>query len=52
MDRARHIGDVEVRDRPGIEADQAVFRVRAGAAEGLLILGRRDDGEWIYEALD
>jgi hypothetical protein len=42
---------VEVRDRPGTEADQAVFRVRSGAAEGLLTLGRRADGEWVYETL-
>jgi hypothetical protein len=43
---------VEVRDRPGTEADQAVFRVRSGAEEGLLTLGRRADGEWVYQTLD
>jgi Tfp pilus assembly protein PilX len=37
---------VEVRDRPGTDEDQAVFR--CGAEQ--LTLGRRD-GEWIHESL-
>ena len=37
---------VEVRDRPGTDEDQAVFR--CGAEE--LTLGRRD-GEWIHHSL-
>jgi Tfp pilus assembly protein PilX len=37
---------VEVRDRPGTDQDQAVFR--CGGAH--LTLGRRD-GEWVHESL-
>lgn len=37
---------VEVRDRPGTEEDQAVFR--CGAER--LTLGRRD-GEWVHDSL-
>ena len=37
---------VEVRDRPGTDADQAVFR--CGGEH--LTLGRRD-GEWVHESL-
>jgi hypothetical protein len=37
---------VEVRDRPGTDADQAVFR--CGSEH--LTLGRRD-GEWVHESL-
>jgi hypothetical protein len=37
---------VEVRDRPGTDEDQAVFRCGADT----LTLGRRD-GEWVHESL-
>ena len=37
---------VEIRDRPGTDEDQAVFR--CGAEQ--LTLGRRD-GEWVHESL-
>ena len=37
---------VEVRDRPGTDADQAVFR--CGTEQ--LTLGRRD-GEWVHDSL-
>jgi Tfp pilus assembly protein PilX len=37
---------VEVRDRPGTDEDQAVFRCGAE----VLTLGRRD-GEWVHESL-
>jgi hypothetical protein len=37
---------VEVRDRPGTDADQAVFR----CGREHLTLGRRD-GEWVHESL-
>jgi hypothetical protein len=42
---------VEVRDRPGTDEDQAVFRAEAGPAAHRLTLGRRD-GEWVREALE
>lgn len=38
---------VEVLDRPGTDADQAIFRVDAGQ---WLTLGRRD-GQWVHESL-
>jgi hypothetical protein len=37
---------VEVRDRPGTDEDQAVFR----CGDEQLTLGRRD-GEWVHESL-
>ena len=37
---------VEVRDRPGTEEDQAVFR----CGDEQLTLGRRD-GEWVHDSL-
>jgi Tfp pilus assembly protein PilX len=37
---------VEVRDRPGTDQDQAVFR----CGDAMLTLGRRD-GEWVHESL-
>jgi hypothetical protein len=37
---------VEVRDRPGTDADQAVFR----CGSETLTLGRRD-GDWVHESL-
>jgi hypothetical protein len=37
---------VEVRDRPGTDEDQAVFR----CGDAMLTLGRRD-GEWVHESL-
>jgi hypothetical protein len=33
-------------DRPGTDADQAVFDVHAAGARHRVVLGRRD-GEWI-----
>jgi Flp pilus assembly protein TadB len=39
---------VEVLDRPGTDADQAVFRVDEGQ---WLTLGRRD-GEWVHESIE
>jgi hypothetical protein len=38
---------IEVIDRPGTDADKAVFRV--GGRE-LLTLGRRE-GEWVHDSL-
>jgi Tfp pilus assembly protein PilX len=37
---------VEVLDRPGTDADEAVFRVRVAGAAHRLGLGRRE-GEWV-----
>jgi hypothetical protein len=37
---------VEVIDRPGIEEDQAVFRVRAAGDRQRVVLGRRGE-EWV-----
>jgi hypothetical protein len=42
----------EVLDRPGTAEDRAVFRFRCGARSELLTLGRRDGGEWTFEALE
>lgn len=42
---------VEVLDRPGIDEDQAVFRVESGGRPHRLTLGRRG-GEWALERLD
>jgi hypothetical protein len=40
---------VEVVDKPGTDADQAVFDVRAGGSRHRVVLGRRD-GDWIHAA--
>jgi hypothetical protein len=37
---------IEVLDLPGTDADQAVFRIRAGGDRQRLVLGRRE-GEWM-----
>jgi uncharacterized Ntn-hydrolase superfamily protein len=42
---------VEVRDRPGTEEDQAVFRAEHGGSAHRLTLGRRG-GDWVHERLD
>jgi hypothetical protein len=42
---------IEVRDRPGTDEDQAVFRAEAGGAGHRLTLGR-SGGEWVHERLD
>jgi uncharacterized Ntn-hydrolase superfamily protein len=42
---------VEVRDRPGTEEDQAVFRAEHGGSAHRLTLGR-SDGAWVHERLD
>jgi hypothetical protein len=42
---------VEVRDRPGIEEDQAVFRAEQGGAAHRLTLGR-SGGSWVHETLE
>jgi hypothetical protein len=42
---------VEVRDRPGTDADQAVFRAEEGGAAHRLTLGRKG-GDWVHEALE
>jgi uncharacterized Ntn-hydrolase superfamily protein len=42
---------VEVRDRPGTDEDQAVFRVEHDGAAHRLTLGR-SGGEWVHERLD
>ena len=41
---------VEVLDRPGTDADNAVFRVEGEGRRETLTLGRRD-GEWVSESL-
>ena len=41
---------VEVIDRPGTDADVAVFRVEGEGRKETLTLGRRD-GEWVSESL-
>ena len=41
---------VQVLDRPGTDADQAVFEVRTAAGESRLTLGRRER-EWVLVAL-
>ena len=38
---------VEVVDKPGTDADQAVFDVSAGGARHRVVLGRRD-GDWVH----
>ena len=40
---------VEVIDKPGTDADQAVFDVSAGGARHRVVLGRRD-GDWVHSA--
>jgi hypothetical protein len=42
---------VEVRDRPGTEEDQAVFRAEQDGAAHRLTLGR-SGGDWVSEHLD
>jgi hypothetical protein len=42
---------IEVLDRPGTDADVAVFRCESGGERHQLTLGRRD-GEWVHAALD
>jgi uncharacterized Ntn-hydrolase superfamily protein len=42
---------IEVRDRPGTEEDQAVFRAVHGGARHRLTLGR-SGGDWVHEALE
>ena len=37
---------VEVIDKPGTDADQAVFDVNAGGSRHRVVLGRRD-GDWV-----
>jgi hypothetical protein len=37
---------IEVIDKPGTEADQAVFDVSAGGSRHRVVLGRRD-GDWV-----
>jgi hypothetical protein len=41
---------VQIVDRPGTDADKAVFQVTSGARRERLTLGRRD-GEWVFEEL-
>ena len=40
---------VEVIDKPGTDADQAVFDVKAGSDRHRVVLGRRD-GDWVHAA--
>jgi uncharacterized Ntn-hydrolase superfamily protein len=42
---------VEVRDRPGTEEDQAVFRAEEGGAAHRLTLGRKG-GDWVHQTLE
>jgi hypothetical protein len=42
---------VEMADRPGTDADQAVFRCESGGERHYLTLGRRD-GEWVHGSLE
>jgi hypothetical protein len=42
---------VEVRDRPGTDKDQAVFRAERSGAAHRLTLGR-SGGEWVHESLE
>jgi hypothetical protein len=42
---------VEVRDRPGTDEDQAVFRAEQAGTAHRLTLGRRD-GAWVRESID
>jgi FtsZ-interacting cell division protein ZipA len=42
---------VEVRDRPGTDEDQAVFRAQRSGAAHRLTLGR-SGGEWVHESLE
>ena len=42
---------VEVRDRPGTDEDQAVFRASTGRDAHRLTLGR-SGGEWVHERLE
>jgi uncharacterized Ntn-hydrolase superfamily protein len=42
---------IEVRDRPGIEDDQAVFRAEHAGARHRLTLGR-SGGDWVHESLE
>jgi hypothetical protein len=42
---------IEVRDRPGTDEDQAIFRAERAGAAHRLTLGR-SSGEWVHQALD
>jgi hypothetical protein len=42
---------VQVIDRPGIEEDRAIFRIRSDAGEQVLSLGRKG-GEWVPESAE
>jgi uncharacterized Ntn-hydrolase superfamily protein len=42
---------VEIRDRPGTDEDQAVFRAEQGGAAHRLTLGR-SAGDWVHERLE
>jgi hypothetical protein len=46
----RDMALVQVRDLPGKEQDEAVFRIDAGDGETTLTLGREDDG-WVLARL-
>ena len=47
-DEVRGVTLVAVRDEPGTDSDQAVFRVATAAGAGTIRLGRRD-GEWVAD---
>jgi hypothetical protein len=42
---------VEVRDRPGTDEDEAVFRAESGASAHRITLGR-SGGEWVHRGLE